>query len=208
MRDTLILSLALSMALASACSNGPGGSPDAGMITLSDAGGADGGGACAAPTSGFGTEEGSNLFPLTLDRCDGTPFDIYSEADGFCDARFTILAMAAGWCQPCRIEAAQMEALLVQAYADQHVRVVVALIQDNGSGAPDGAFCNEWVSQYGLTNPVLIDPVQDTQIYFPAGSLPATLIIDSRGVIRHREYGVSTGLETTRAALDQLLAQP
>ena len=55
--------------------------------------------------------------------------------------------------------------------------------------------------------PVLIDPIQETQVYFPAGSLPATLIVDSEGTIVHREYGVSESLSTIRAALDDLLAE-
>jgi hypothetical protein len=85
--------------------------------------------------------------------------------------------------------------------------VISALIQNNDYEAPDLAFCSGWVTQYGLTNTVVIDPAQETQIYFPAGSLPAVLIVDSNGVIRHREYGVSTELMTVRAALDELLAE-
>ena len=183
-----------------------GGTPmmgtDAGPdIVLPDAGE----GACAAPTGGFGTSQGRNFLPFTLQRCDGSMYEFYGETEGYCDASFTVVSIAAGWCGPCRMEARLMEEFLVQRYASHGVRVVVAIIQNNDYEAPDLAFCEGWQSQYGLTNPVLIDPTQETQVYFPAGSLPATLIVDSAGVIVHREYGVSTDLETVRAELDSLL---
>ena len=100
-----------------------------------------------------------------------------------------------------------MQAQLVEHYADQGVRVVVALIQDPSYNAPSQDFCQGWVDTYHLTNPVLRDAAQVTGIYFPMGALPANVIVDSNGVIRHREYGASVNLETLTAALDQLLAQ-
>lgn len=178
------------------------GDVDAG-ITLPDSGAA----ACGDPGAPYGTSLDSNFSPFTLNTCDGTPYEFYGEDEGFCDATFTIVTMAAGWCGPCRLEAEQMKERLVDAFADQGVRVIVAVIQNNDYEVPDAAFCQSWATQYDLTNPVLLDPDQETQIYFPAGALPATLIVDSRGVIVHREYGVSTGLETTRAALQRLLDQ-
>lgn len=177
-------------------------------ITVPDAGDTDAGSsACAGdPGEPYGTSEGSHLVPFTLSQCDGTPYSFYGEAEGFCDATFTVIVMSAGWCGPCRVEATQMQARLVEAYADQGVRVITSIIQNDDYEAPDLAFCQGWTDQYGLTNAVVIDPTQETSIYFPAGSLPATVIVDSEGVIRHREYGTTTGLATIRAALDALLA--
>lgn len=204
MRTSSILATILLLA---GCQNPPATSPDSG-IQLPDAGSqADAGPGCGDPGAPYGTSLGSNFRPFTLERCDGTPFAFYGEAEGFCDARFTVVAMAAGWCGPCRVEAQQMQALLVEAYEPEGVRVIVAITQDNDYRAPDADFCDGWVDQYGLTNPVVLDPAQETQIYFPAGALPAAVIVDSEGVIRHREYGVSTGLNTMRAALDRLLAE-
>ena len=160
-----------------------------------------------APPGPYGTMEGSRFVPFTLMDCEGEPYSFYGETEGFCDARLSVVTLAAGWCGPCRVEAEQMQAQLVEAYEPQGVRVLVAVIEDNDFQEPDAEFCSEWRDQYSLTNPIVLDPTQETQIYFPAGMLPAALVVDPQGVIRHREFGVSTGLETLRAALDSLLAE-
>jgi thiol-disulfide isomerase/thioredoxin len=177
---------------------------DAGDVMLPDSGEPQD--TCGDPGEGYGTSEGSNFSPFTLQLCDGSDFEFYGEDEGFCDASYTVVSIAAGWCGPCRAEAMLMPQL-IEDYAADNVRVVVAIIQDNDYAAPDLAFCQGWVDQYGLTNPVMIDPTQETQIYFPGNSLPATLIVDSEGVIVHREYGVSDNLETVRATLDELLGR-
>jgi len=166
--------------------------------------------ACTVPTGDMthpiGTEVGRTMRDFTLPRCDDTPFHFYGEAEGFCAARLTVLTIAAGWCGPCRLEATQIQAALADAYAAQGVRVVQVLIQDDNHLPPDAAFCQGWVNQYGLTFPELYDPTQITQIYFPMGALPATLIVDSQGVIVHREYGTTANLTSIRTALDTILA--
>jgi len=199
----MFIAVALAGALAG-CDDGtpePGGT-DAGPAIEFDAGE---GVTCGEPGDGYGTSEGSKFLPLELETCDGTPYAFYGESEGYCDASFTIVSIAAGWCGPCRTEARLMEEFLVQRYAEHGVRVVVAIIQDNDGAAPDATFCDGWVDQYGLTNPVLLDPVQDTQVYFPGDALPANLIVDSEGTIIHREYGASDDLETIRAVLDDRL---
>lgn len=191
-------------ALALACGgNTTPAMPDSGGIVLEDTGP---GAVCGPPAEPYGTSEGRNLRPFTLTRCDGTPYEFYSEADGYCEATFSVIIMSAGWCTPCRAEAGQLESALIAPYAPRGVRVVQALIQDNDYAEPSAAFCQSWVDEYSLTFPVVMDPTQITQLYFPGGSIPGTLIVDSRGVIRHREYGTSSALRTITAALDELLA--
>lgn len=175
--------------------------PDAGEAPI------DAGPTCGDPGEPYGTSEGSRFYPFTLDDCDGNPYSFYGEAEGYCEASFTVVTMAAGWCGPCRVEAELLQEQVVDAYADRGVRVIVAIIQDNSYQVPDADFCNGWKTQYELTNPVLLDPLQETQIYFPGGALPASLIVNSEGVIEHREYGVSAELATLRARLDELLAE-
>jgi len=180
----------------------PGGT-DAGPMIEFDAGEDT----CPVPMDEreFGASEGSKFLPFTLNQCDGTPYSFYGETEGYCDASFTVVSIAAGWCGPCRTEARLMEEFLVQRYAEHNVRVVVAIVQNNDGAAADATFCSGWTDQYGLTNPVLLDPSQDTQIYFPGDALPANLIVDNTGTIVHREYGASDDLETIRAVLDDRL---
>ena len=205
MRRFLLITSALALGLVG-CTDGDGdGDTDAGPAIMLDAG--EPGGECVIPDDGFGASAGRNLLPFTLQECNGTPWEFYGETEGYCDSSFTVIVMSAGWCGPCRAEAEFMEAELVSRYADQNVRVVVALIQDNSYSTPDQAFCDGWVSQYGLSNPVLLDGTQETQLYFPMGALPANLIVDNQGRIRHREYGFSEALGTIRAELDALLAE-
>ncbi len=214
----LPLTLLVPLALA-ACSGDstPEPAPDAGTVVVDSGAAEQDSGVqdidageeptCGDPGEPYGTSQGSRFFPFTLNDCDGNPFSFYGETEGYCESSFTVVTMAAGWCGPCRIEAELLQEQIVEAYAAQGVRVIVAVIQDNDFNVPDAAFCNGWKTQYGLTNPVLLDPVQETQIYFPRGALPASLIVDSEGVIVHREYGVSQELRTLRARLDQLLAE-
>jgi thiol-disulfide isomerase/thioredoxin len=164
--------------------------------------------ACGAiPTTDFGATEGRSFRPLDLQRCDGTPWSFYAESEGYCDARYTVLIAAAGWCEPCRIEAAQVEAELVDRYGPMGVRVVTVLIQDESFAAPEQAFCEAWRDEFSLTHTLVMDPSQRTMIYFPDMALPANLIVDENGIIVHREYGTSTGLRSIRAELDSLLAE-
>lgn len=194
---------------------GCGGDPtpaatDAG-ITVDLGADVDAGGALSCttgatvPTTGFGTREGAKFKPLTLNTCGGDPYAFYN-AD-YCAAKFTILSIAAGWCNPCRYETSQLPALQAE-YEPRGVRLLQVMFQDESYRAASGAYCQAWVDEFGLTNVELNDPAQATQIYFPAGSLPATVIVDNQGTIVFREYGTTDGLASLRAKLDQLLATP
>lgn len=202
--------LALCVALAGCKDEDPPVTPDAGPISTDDAGTGD---TCGDPGAPYGTSLGKSFKPLNLTDCEGAAWDFYGETGAyeqeFCEAgtRFTVLTMAAGWCGPCQVESQQLQEKLADAYEAQGVRVVQALIQDEGFNQPSVAFCREWRDRYGLEFPVLMDGSIQTQVYFPMGSLPATLIVDEHGTIVHREHGVSTGLSTIKAALDRLLAE-
>lgn len=186
-----------------------GGADDAGPVSTD--GGTDAGvpadaGPCTAtvPMSGFGTSRGRNVLPFTLTDCSGAAYDIYGPE--YCGARFTVLVIGAGWCGPCRTMAMAQEAEINAVYGPRGVRVLSVLIQDESYMAPDTADCTTWTSDNGLSNRVLIDPTQETQLYFPMGALPALLVFDDMGTIRFREYGFAGGFGTLRAELDALLA--
>lgn len=230
MERTLLVSLVVGLALATVGCDGGGGDPvcgdadglcpvgcptdpdcsagtDAG--TNVDGGGdVDGGGsACATatiPTPPYGVELGRKFEPITLEACDGTPYEFYGPE--YCDAQFTVVSIAAGWCGPCIIESGLLTDRVTNVYGPRGVRVIQVIYQTDDYGPPDGAYCDAWVSRFDLTNIELIDPTQLMSQYFPAGALPATLIVDSTGTIVFREYGVSSELMSLTAKLDELLA--
>ncbi len=175
--------------------------PDA---STPDGGGGDTGATCSAPDAPYGVEIGRNFEPFTLNDCSGNPYDFYG--DDFCSARYTVVSIAAGWCGPCNMESSVLEDAINAVYGPQGVRVIQILTQTEDYAAPDSAYCQGWTTNYGLTNVELVDPAQITGVYFPGNALPATLIVDSNGVIVFREYGYSGSMLGSLATkLDELL---
>jgi hypothetical protein len=174
--------------------------------TMSDAAPDTGGMACSAPEAPYGVEIGRNFEPFTLNDCSGNPYEFYGP--DFCDASYTVVSIAAGWCGPCIMESMVLESAINEIYGPQGVRVLQIITQTEDYLPPDDAYCSGWVSNYGLSNVELTDPAQITGVYFPGNALPATLIVDSNGVIVFREYGYSGSMLGSLAAqLDELLAE-
>jgi len=155
------------------------------------------------PTSGYGAIPGRNLSGFTLQDCSGADYTFYNE--DFCEAEVTVISIGAGWCRPCIIESMQLEEEINDFYAGQGVRVIQILTQTEDYSAPDLAYCENWVTRFGLSNVVLIDPATLTDIFFPDGVLPSTVIVDRDGVIRFRENGASDGLLSLKSAIDSVL---
>lgn len=195
-----------------------GGPPgdDAGTMGTDDGGttgDGDGGdtadagdGLCPYPEGPYGTNVLSKFEPFTLEQCDGTPYSFHNE--DYCMSRLTVISIAAGWCPPCIRESMLLTETITEPYREAGVRVIQILVQKADYTAPDYAFCNDWVSRYGLTNIELLDPIGVTAHYFPGNSLPSTIIVDDEGIIRFRENGATEGLVSLKAKLDELLAEP
>jgi len=165
----------------------------------------------------WGVMIGRNMRPLTLSRCDGTEFSLPHA--GMCNptdvvdtenVRFSVLIMSAGWCAPCRRESEMLSEFLTDVYKAHGVEVIQVLTATEGPDL-DQAYCDAWVSTYDLDRPnfaMLMDPGNtQTGRYFPAGSLPANLIVDNSGIIQFREYGAETRLTSVTNRLDELLCE-
>ena len=164
-------------------------------------------GMCAAEGP-YGVVEGRTFRPFTLTNCaDGEDFSFYNADYCESDTVLTVLSIAAGWCPPCIAESRQLTAQITEPYRSRGVRVIQAVVQKADFSAPDLAFCREWVDRFGLTNIEVLDPDGVLQVYFPGDSLPSTVIVDNKGVIRFRENGASEGLITLRTKLDELLLE-
>lgn len=88
----------------------------------------------------------------------------------------------ATWCPPCRAEMPALEALY-QANKDDGF-VVVAVNSGEGAEA-----VRQFVEEYGLTFPVLLDPQGAAQDRLGIRYLPTSIFVDSRGVMRSRWQG-------------------
>lgn len=203
---TSTLLLALSLA---ACGNPPPVMEDAPMVAV-DAPVTGMGPPIPPADAPIGSSVGRSFRDFTLPQCDGTPYTFYNEEFWTPEHTFTVVSIAALWCVPCQQESAQLTSRIVNVYGDRGVRVVQIIVDGETRGSSfTPAQCDEWVSTYGLINPELMDMGgATTNIYFPDGSLPSTLIVDDRGVIRFRENGATMGLVSLSSALDSLLAAP
>ena len=92
-----------------------------------------------------------------------------------------VLNFWATWCDPCRRE---MPAL--QATADQYAGDVVILGLDQGEKA---ATVKDFIEEFGLTYPVLMDEKFAVSDSYNVQGLPTTFFIDREGVIRHLWMG-------------------
>lgn len=129
------------------------------------------------PTAGIGTQEGDVIADFTLPTVPTGDFslsrDIYSNED----AKLLLISTAAGWCGACREEQPALSAL-DDAHADDGLRVIVAVFEDNNAAPATAAFADGWRQQYGLSVPVLLDERNDLSAYYDPGLAPMNLFVD------------------------------
>ena len=97
--------------------------------------------------------------------------------------KVVLLNFWATWCAPCRLEMPTMEKAY-RKYKDQGFEVVAVSVD----AGPKSAVL-QFLQEFGLTFQVLLDPHMDILHQFHSFSLPTSVVIDRRGVIRSRELG-------------------
>ncbi len=152
------------------------------------------------PTGPYGSDVGAVFEDLTLEDCDGTPVSFGSVLAG---AELVLFNVGAGWCQPCIEESKTLEAAIFRPFCCRGLRAVQVLFQDEESRPATKLFCRQWKERFGISFPVLVDPLFSTQRLFDRGQTPLNLLIDSSGVIRYRETGTPAMGVPDR--IDQLL---
>ena len=93
-----------------------------------------------------------------------------------------VLNFWASWCPPCRAEMPELE----QAYQDNQTGGLVVLGVNQGEQQPIAA---DFVQQFDLSFPVVLDQDLLASRNYKVNSLPTTFFIDRNGIIRDQVTG-------------------
>jgi len=154
------------------------------------------------PAGPYGSANGEVFEDFSLEDCDGNPVSFGEVLGG---AELVLFNVGAGWCQPCKAETAQLEPRFHEPYCDDGLRIVQILFQDAQGLPATKFFCRQWRDEYGLTFPVLVDPLFTMESLLSLGQTPLNLLIDRDGVIRYRSVGQEPA--NLHLVIDQLLLE-
>ena len=107
----------------------------------------------------------------------------------------------ATWCRPCRLEMPVLQELWEERGSEG-----VVVLGLNTEVLAEGRV-REFVAERGITYPISLQGRQLERAFGGAPQIPTTLIIDRRGVIRHRVVGYFLS-PALNAAVGRLLAEP
>ena len=102
--------------------------------------------------------------------------------------RVVMVNFWATWCGPCRQEMPHLNKLHDK-YRDAGFVLLGVNIDDNARAATDLA------AKLGLRFPVLLDTDKSVSRLYDLGSMPATVLIDREGRVRHLHRGYREGYE-------------
>jgi len=88
----------------------------------------------------------------------------------------------ASWCAPCRAEIPDMQRF----YEDKEVEVVAVNLTTSEHSKDD---IPEFVEEFGMTFPVLLDEQGVAQTVYQIQPIPTTFLLDSEGYVHNIAYG-------------------
>ena len=121
------------------------------------------------------TMEASNF---TLPTLDGKEQSLYEER-----GKVVILTFWTSWCRPSQSEMPHLQSVYDQFKDDIEILAVNFTSKDNVEDV------RQFVKDYGLTFPILLDEEGEIASMFRAISLPTTVIIDKAGIVQHELMG-------------------
>jgi peroxiredoxin len=116
--------------------------------------------------------------------------------------KVVLLNVWATWCHPCRAEIPELQALHTK-YGEQGLNVVGVSI--DGDDADESI--REFMQEFGMTYRIWRDPGERVSAQFRVIGVPATFLIDRKGVLQWRWTGpVKPGDSTLTNAIERALA--
>jgi len=97
--------------------------------------------------------------------------------------KVVLLNFWASWCGPCRMEMPSMEAIY-QELKDKGFEILAVNLDRGGSEKG-----KEFVSDYQLTFPVLVDSHGETAQRYRVTALPTSFLLDKDGIIKEKIIG-------------------
>ena len=139
--------------------------------------------AAAAPASAANLQTLAPAPDFTLRSMDGPNLRLAEQR-----GRVVMVNFWATWCGPCRQEMPHLNKLYDK-YRDAGFVLLGVNIDDNARTATDLA------TKLGLKFPVLLDTDKAVSRLYDLGSMPATVLIDREGRVRHLHRGYREGYE-------------
>ena len=102
----------------------------------------------------------------------------------------TVLNFWATWCQPCRAEMMQLQALVES--GPESPRIIAVNLGESQSSV------RKWVQDLGLTYTVLLDPRLSVPSLYGVRGLPTTFLLDSQMIVKQVYYGPVSATELQR----------
>lgn len=121
------------------------------------------------------------------------------------EGKVVLLNVWATWCAPCREEIPFLQSLYEKHRSDG-LEIIGVSVDARGQDQT----INGFVKDFGMTYPVWRDPDERVQSLYLALGVPASYIIDRRGILRWRHLGIVRESDSTftRALADALGAAP
>jgi len=136
--------------------------------------------AVSAPVKG---QKAPNIKMSTLDGKSVSLYDLMKNPKG--QGRVVIMDFWATWCPPCRQEVPHLQKLH-DTYADKGLAVVGVSVDRGGAGD-----VKPFVKENKVTYTILLDSQNQAAPVYGVRGIPATFIIDKKGVIRASYVGFS-----------------
>ena len=117
--------------------------------------------------------------------------------------KVVLLNIWATWCAPCREEIPYLQSLYAKHQRDGLEIIGVSVDARGQDDAIQG-----FVKDFGMTYPIWRDPDERIQSLYLALGVPASYLIDRRGILRWRRIGIVSETDSSfNAALAEALAR-